>query len=413
MNYRHFGNYIVDSPSPCCLLCEDMAKWATPQHSKGEVNRAGKSLASWAFSKVSPIERAEVLNVVNNWRAVHSYPQHLMKITLQRRAKQIDDHSICAQRLKRLPSIIIKLRHNPNMKLSQMQDIGGCRAIVPSLGHLTRLIDVHEEAIRKNPPRKGKDRPITRSGWDLVERYDYIERPKDDGYRSYHYVFKYMSKWAENKQYNGLRLEVQLRTQYQHYWATAVEAISIFTEQALKSGIGTVEWKRFFALMGSAIAMREGCPLVPKTPTDPGELVSEIRQLFDDLRVELVLQGITATVQMRSEAGAEAFLLVLDAKRKLLEIKGYKAHELNDANQEYLIVEEKFVDDPTMQAVLVSVDSLTTLESAYPNYYLDTAEFLNLVNRVISEDPYSDFGVSQYVSRVPKSLFPTASPSAS
>lgn len=385
-----------------------MAKWAIPQHSKGEVNRAGEALGSTAFSSVSPIERAEVLNVVNNWRAVHSYPQHLMKITLQRRAKTIDGRSICAQRLKRLPSIIIKLRRNPNMKLSQMQDIGGCRAIVPTLDNLTQLIDVHEEAIRKNPPRKG-DKPITRSGWDLVERYDYIKEPKIDGYRSYHYVFKYLSKWEVNKKYIGLRLEVQLRTQYQHYWATAVEAVSIFTEQALKSGIGSPDWKRFFALMGSAIAMREGCPLVPDTPTDPGELVSEIAFLYDELQVEIVLQGITATVRMRSEHGAEAFLLVLDAKQKSLDIKGYKATELNDANQEYLIVEERYVDDPSVQAVLVSVDSLTTLESAYPNYYLDTAEFLDLVKRVISEDPYSDFGVSSYVSRNQKTLFPSPS----
>jgi ppGpp synthetase/RelA/SpoT-type nucleotidyltranferase len=369
-----------------------MAKWTVPVTTKGEVNRAGQVLVEGSlFAGLPPIDRAEVLNTINNWRSSHGYPQHIAKKTLQTRAKRIDERSICAQRLKRLPSIISKLRRNRNMKLSQMQDIGGCRAIMPTMSDLNELINVHEEGIRKNPPRKGQDKPITRSGWDLVERYDYIKEPKPDGYRSYHYVFKYLSKYDENKVYNGLRIEIQLRTQHQHYWATAVEAVSIFTEQALKSGLGRPDWKRFFSLMGSAIAMKEGCPLVPDTPTDPSELVAEIKQLYDDLQVNMVLRGITATVQMRGESGAQAFLLVLDANKKELEIKGYKANDLEAANQEYLLVEERFVEDPTVQAVLVSVDSLATLVNAYPNYYLDTAEFLKLVQQVISEDPYISF----------------------
>ena len=372
--------------APDCAESEDMAKWTSPSATKGEVNRAGQSLADISiFAKLDSISRAEVLNTINNWRSSHGYPQHIFKKTLQIRAKKIDEEAICAQRLKRLPSIMTKLRRNPNMKLSQMQDIGGCRAIMPTISDLQDLINVHEEAIRKNPPRRSLDKPITRSGWELVERYDYIANPKADGYRSNHYVFKYLSKYEEQKKYNGLRIEVQLRTRQQHYWATAVEAVSIFTEQALKSGIGRADWKRFFALMGSAIALEEGCPLVPNTPTEPSEVVTEIVELYNSLRVDVVLQGITATVEMRGETGAEAFLLVLDAKEKKLDIKGYRALELNDANQEYLLVEERYVDDPTVQAVLVSVDSLATLVNAYPNYYLDTEEFLKLVNRIVSK----------------------------
>jgi len=343
-------------PAPDYSVSENMAKWTSPATTKGEVNRAGKVLVEGSlFAGLPPIDRAEVLNTINNWRSSHGYPQHVAKITLTARAKKIEPDAICAQRLKRLPSIITKLRRNPNMKLSQMQDLGGCRAIMPTISGLRKLINIHEEAIRKNPPRKTQDKPITRSGWELIERYDYIKNPKRDGYRSHHYVFKYLSKWKENQKYNGLRIEIQLRTQYQHYWATAVEAVSIFTEQALKSGIGKPEWKRFFALMGSAIAMREHCPLVPDTPADPGALVAEITQLYNDLQVDIVLKGITATVQMRGEYGAEAFLLVLDAKEKKLDIKGYKATELTDANQEYLLVEERFVDDPTVQADRKSV----------------------------------------------------------
>jgi ppGpp synthetase/RelA/SpoT-type nucleotidyltranferase len=375
------------------ILFDDMARWATPQFTKGQIDRAGKALSNNNLSKV---ERAEALNIINNWRAIHSYPLHITKKNLQTRAWKIDIESISAQRLKRLSSIALKLRRNPNMKLTQMQDIGGCRAVLPSMFDVRQLIEVYEKAIAKNPPPK-KDRP-TDSGSalfqlkkekppsraELVEKYDYINHPKPDGYRSQHYVFKYRSA-AEDKQiYNGLRIEIQIRSKLQHAWATAVEAISTFTEQALKSGIGDVRWKRFFALMGTAIAQREDCPVVPNTPSDEWELIEELHQLFNELQVEMVLAGITATVDMvKIEPNAAAYLLVLDANKKHLEIKSYKANEMVNAFQENLLVEEQYADNPAVQAVLVSVDSITNLQSAYPNYYLDTGEFLEAVRLAI------------------------------
>src|SRR5262245_22526644 len=104
-----------------------MAKWITPSTTKGKVNRAGKLLAGLGAESEAPSvnEIVEAFNAINNWRSSHSYPQHLAKKTLQRRAKQINDQAICAQRLKRLPSIILKLRQKPHMDLAQMQDIGG------------------------------------------------------------------------------------------------------------------------------------------------------------------------------------------------------------------------------------------------------------------------------------------------
>lgn len=380
---------IIDrSSSLAVAYVDDMTtKWAEPQNSKGEVNRAGQALVGDLLSR---IDRAAVLNTINNWRSSHSYPLQIAKMTLRKRAKKIDGQSIVAQRLKRLSSISVKLKRNRHMKLSQMQDIGGCRAVVSSIKKLHDLVAVFEKAIAKNPPIKAREKPRktkprSRSGWELTERYDYITQPKSDGYRSFHYVFQYQSVFKDKQVYNGLRIEIQLRTQLQHYWATAVEAVSTFTEQALKSGIGRPEWKRFFALMGSAIALRENCSLVPNTPTEESALVAEIRQLYRELQVETVLESITATVNMEREYGAQAYLLVLDTGTKTLEVKGYKSDELPAASQEYLLVEERYAENPSVQAVLVSVDSLATLESAYPNYYLDTKEFLNIVREIVAE----------------------------
>ena len=71
---------------------------------------------------------------------------------------------------------------------------------------------------------------------------------------------------------------MQLRSQLQHAWATAVETVGAFVQQALKSSIGEQEWLRFFALMATAIAVREKAAPVPNTPTTYSDLVNELRE---------------------------------------------------------------------------------------------------------------------------------------
>ena len=160
--------------------------WATRQYSKGQIDRAGSIL-------IDPDKREELewaFTVINNWRACHSYPLQAIKMTLKQRAKSVNPSALTAQRLKRLPSIAIKLRDNPTMKLSQMQDIGGCRAVMPNIADARKLIKIYERSRAKNP-RHG--RPIQH------ERYDYIGNPKPDGYRSHHLIFKYQSKYEDKK----------------------------------------------------------------------------------------------------------------------------------------------------------------------------------------------------------------------
>ena len=48
-------------------------------------------------------------------------------------AKENDEKIIVAERLKRLDSIINKLKREKTMSLWTMQDLGGCRFIVPEL----------------------------------------------------------------------------------------------------------------------------------------------------------------------------------------------------------------------------------------------------------------------------------------
>src|ERR1700683_2019237 len=137
-----------------------------------------------------------------------------------------------------------------------MQDIGGCRAIVASCQNVKDLAKSYADSDLKH---------------ELAQKDDYLDCPKDSGYRGIHLIYKYFSD--KKADYNTLKIELQLRSQLQHAWATAVETVGAFIQQALKSSIGEQQWLRFFALMGTAIAVRENCAPVPNTPSVYSELV--------------------------------------------------------------------------------------------------------------------------------------------
>lgn len=334
--------------------------WVEPEHTPAEVDAAGHILIDLRRSTGRDVESA--FRVISNWRSAHNFPLNTFQVSLRRKAKQIEHESLVAQRLKRLSSITSKLKRFQWLTLSKMQDIAGCRAVVGSVEKVVTLVEAYK-------------------GGDLKHRLDkeddYITRPKASGYRGYHLIYQYRSD--RKKTYNGLKIELQFRSPLQHAWATAVETVDAFTRQALKSSRGEVQWLRFFSLMGSAIALREGCPPVPGTPETSVELVREIRRLARQLRVEARLTAFSEALQPPEEyglQGAKYFLMVLDSDARSMTITGFGPQEGQVASRRYMDVEREHADDMAVDAVLVSVDSLAELRRAYPNYFLDTSMFL-------------------------------------
>jgi hypothetical protein len=345
--------------------------YAVPEFQRGEVDRAGKKL-------VCAQDGPQDLMVVGNWRSAHSFPLNSLHVTLRGRARKIDPAAVTAQRLKRLSSIEAKLRRFQNMQLSQMQDIGGCRAVVRTTAMVRLLVIRYKRAAAKNPTKRPQ----------LVKEYDYVLHPKPDGYRGVHMVFKYRSPSKAHAVYNDLRIEIQIRSQLQHAWATAVETVGTFIQQALKSNQGEAEWLRFFALMGSYIAMRERTPLVPGTPTDRLELRRELRRYAEQLEVVEHLELYATALGTPERAGAASdahyFLLELDPTLKRIRVTGYKADELEKAASDYLTVETNLLAQSEFRdAVLVSVKSFAALKQAYPNYFLDTHRFIRIVREAV------------------------------
>ena len=325
-------------------------KYVTPLFQRGQVDRAGRNLADGnvQLHDCNGLLVDDV-TIINNWRAAHSFPLNSFHVTLRARARKVDSKALTAQRIKRLSSIEAKLRRFADMQLSRMHDIGGARAVVSTVNAVRRLVSIYMKSAKRNPGRT-----------ELAKEYDYITHPKDDGYRCVHLVFRYRSDAKRHAPYSGLRIELQLRSQLQHTWATAVETEGTFIGQALKSSQGEDKWLRFFALMSSYIATKERSPLVAKTPGDLTALRRELSQSVDELEVIKHLDLYAAAIDAPQKIGARKnqhyFLLVLDTSQRRITVTGYKEDELKKANTQYLAIEREILAGKVKQdAVLVSV----------------------------------------------------------
>jgi hypothetical protein len=169
----------------------------------------------------------------------------------------------------------------------------------------------------------------------------------------------------------------------QHAWATALETVDTFTEQALKSNVGEPEWMRFFPLMGAEIAHREGQPLVPDTPGTTSERREELRVLARTLKVVQRLGAYGRTVQVPVgevvRKDQRHFLLDLDIPAGKLSVRTYS--NAAAAEGAYGGLEGEAGSD--RDVVLVAVSSMAALRRAYPNYSLATTAFVDLVSDVV------------------------------
>lgn len=337
-------------------------KWKTVEYSRNQIIKAGRII------KKSESTNEEVLyatRVIDNWRAAHAFPMHVIYMHLRRMAGS-NKNIVVAERLKRLDSIINKLKREPTMSLWAIQDLGGCRFIVPTIE------DVYYYA---NAFEKSRKRHILKS------QYDYIKNPKLSGYRSLHVVYEYHSDTVNTYNRNFL-IEIQFRTHLQHLWATAVETMGLFTKKAIKSGQGDNDVKRFFVLVSALFSKRENQPIPNNVIDDIDEIVSEIESLNAKHNYLDFLSGIRVAtdyqVQKTSNQKSGYYILILNYNNKTLKIKNFKPSQFEEANSIYNSIERTRAE-MKIDAVLVNVSSFKTLRSAYPNYFSDIDEFVSIV----------------------------------
>lgn len=340
-----------------------MSRKARPLYNYDQIDKAGRVFIS---QNAYPKQRKDALTIIDNFRASHNFPLNTFQTWLRRNAKVVEpETSIVVQRIKRLYSIRLKLERMHGFRLSRMQDIGGCRAIVKTVESVYRLYGKYLKSSSRHKFRWKKD---------------YIEQPKASGYRGIHLIYEYVSE--RNDTYNGQLLEIQLRTSLQHAWATAVEAVDIYTRQMLKVGKGETEWANFFKIMGTVIALREKKAVIPNTPTTLEEIKKSLLKYTDQIIKIKSLQRFGDALKSYSKdmADAKYILLMLESSQNSITVMGFKEDQEKEAMEYYSKMEQNELID----SVLVSIDDIEQLEKAYPNYFLDIQVFIGIVDEVIA-----------------------------
>lgn len=337
-------------------------KWEIPIYSKNQINHAGKIISD---TTLTFDDRKQVLEIINNWRASHAYPLQIITSNLRKN----NPNAIVVQRLKRLDSIVGKLERFPDMDLYRMEDLGGCRVIVGSINEVYNIVENYKKS---------------RIRHQLIRERDYIQNPKESGYRSYHMVYKFHSDTKDTYNQN-MRLEIQFRTKLQHMWATALETMGVYTKTALKASMGDKDVLRFFTLISSVFAKMENMQVCPNTSNNYDILIKEIKHIDKNLNIVSRLSALSVAIKYANEKyskGNGYYLLQLDFDKKLLRVNKFAPSQVELATSVYDKIESH--NNTKIDAVLVSATSLDTLKAAYPNYFSDITEFVDMMRRILA-----------------------------
>ena len=345
----------------------EMAFLKVPQESKKQINKAGKSLAN--YEGFNQKESDWALDLTSRWRACHAYPINTFQATLRTKIRRYGSKPIVAQRLKRMPTIIDKLKRYSAMQLTTMQDIAGIRAV---LSKVTQAEKLAEEYLNSS------------FSHELISQKDYIEIPRDeDGYRSIHLIYQYRNK--RNPHYDGLRIELQIRSRLQHIWATAVETMGTFLGQALKSRQGDTAWLDFFAITSSAFAHLENRPPLPRfRKLSREQTFGAVATAEINLKALKMMNGFSVAAQnIKPGRGNSYHLIILDSLKNNITVIPYDRDSFKQAVSDYSQYEKEAAKGQKIEPVLVSAGRLDQLQRAYPNFFLDISEFDRRVRNIV------------------------------
>lgn len=308
--------------------------------------------------------------IIDEWRTDHIKPLHRLRNEV---SDLIDDDIkpyLIASRIKRMTSIIYKIDINPSMGLGGMNDIAGLRVVFNDLTDLHKMCNVFEQDI---------------NDFRYIRTNDYIEEPKQSGYRSIHFIYHLKS---DDPIYDNLKFELQIRTKLQHTWATALETVDIHTKGTLKSGYGSEDWKNFFKLVSALFSYKEGTTLLQEYRHL--SVMDVMKQYYIHNREKQTLALIKAfkkTVEHGNKVGSKydisSYLLEINLDTRLLNIKSYRDSELNKASTLYYEKEKEISGRNDVAIVLVSADSYNELQKAYPSYFMDIEDFTSNLDKVI------------------------------
>lgn len=331
--------------------------------SNEEIKRLGKRIEN--SDEISD----EDLELLQQYRESFQKPIADVYDILFRISKAVDKDSIITYRIKRIDSIIRKLKRfkdNPkgSIALSRMADIAGCRCILStdSIEPIYHIVD-----------------QLKNEYGDKCTVFDHIAPAKQSGYRSVHLHIKDKST---NKP-----IEIQIRNIGHHNWATLVEIIDLLFDTNVKeSEDETSEFGRFMKLYANKDELNKD---------ELRELTNceSKHQIFETMSNTITGNYLNVKQQWLLQSTKGTFFVIEASEDRKTYIDSFNTFET--AEEEYY---RRYSLKPLSNIVLTHIlrPTFDKISLAYSNYMLSMhafiAEYRHLIeNNIIDSIQENDF----------------------
>lgn len=322
--------------------------------SKSKIDRAGQALSKAIYRNDD--EFLDLEEIFDEYRKSHLQPLSETTIELQQLMSQYGGQYYIAQRLKRKPQIIRKL-NRLSVRLTQLQDIGGCRIIVQNNSDVNRL---HQYLVEK---------VNTQKIFEIDKVTDYREKGRDiTGYRSLHVLLKR----------GGVHLELQIRSRIQHYWSESIERTSVIYGHHLKEQEGDPEVIRYFRSLSDVFyeieAGRE--PVIAnrleidrlRTVCEQIIQRSDKHKIFDSFVNEDIIKTLTEK-ESSNKGGLNNWILVFDWNAGAFVSWDIVSRNSSDAVEAYIAYERMFTAEAGYEVVLIGSSEIATVRQTHSHYF--------------------------------------------
>ena len=311
-------------------------------YTKGEYERLGNRLRTFDMQSEIPIED---LKMLQTFRTSYKEPLSQVFEILRKSILKIDKNAIVTYRVKRIESIISKLKRLDKAQLPRIEDIAGCRCILKNNEQVYRLKEILKDEL-----------------YIKSDRNDYIANPKPDGYKSLHLIVQ-----TKNRESNPI--EIQLRCEKDHNWATLVEIVDQIYNTKIKELGNENELGRLLLLLSVEINSLKKDELVELIDLIiKKEFVGKISSVFFNNSIKVRKQWS----EINKKSGNNFYLIRVD-KQNNSYISSFSS--FNGAERIYF---QEFQANPSWNMVLTHIPDakFEQIAKAYSNYTLTYHDFM-------------------------------------
>ena len=179
------------------------------QFSRGAIDRLGKRLRD------SDSRSDDDVSMYVAWSVGYTAAMHEVQAAVTERAAAAGIQGSVSARIKQIDSMVAKLRRMPT-KLSGLEDVAGCRIVVPSTRHAGQLVELCETL--------------------QISRVRNYQAEPHNGYRAHHLTIRAS---------DSRPIELQVRTEIGDLWANLTERCAVLIDPDLKYGGGPPPFREF------------------------------------------------------------------------------------------------------------------------------------------------------------------------